>query len=377
MKIADIVAYPVTVPVPPTRRVALGIGTMVKRDTVVVKVTTDDGLVGWGESHHGRAHLAIATLINTTLRQLVLGMEATDSNGVWARIYHFQLASHGMGAAAAMAMSGIDIALWDIRGKAVGWPIYRMLGGASRAIPAYAGGISLGFQPPESLLEEVAGFVAKGYGAVKLRTGDTPGRDVARIRAVRGAFGALDILTDANTQYTLADARRVLPAYEECRVGWLEEPFPVQDERAYREARALSRVPLAAGENHYTRFEFARLIEQGVVSILQPDISKTGGITETLRIAALASVHKLPIHCHTGMGLNMVATTHTMSAIENGGYFEADCSIDNPLRDELLAPPVRVGPDGTIRPNEGPGLGVEVNEEFIRRHPGTAGAAYV
>ncbi len=377
MQIADIVAYPVTVPVPPERRVALGIGTMVKRDTVVVKVTTDDGLVGWGESHHGRAHLAIGTLVNTTLRQLVLGMEATDTNGVWARIYRFQLASHGMGAACAMAMSGIDIALWDIRGKAVGWPLYRLLGGASRAIPAYAGGISLGFQPPAALVAEVAGFVAQGYRAVKLRTGDTPAADMARLVAVRQAFPDLDILADANTQYSLADARRVLPTYEACRAGWLEEPFPVQDDRAYREAKALSRVPLAAGENHFTRFEFARLIEQGSVSILQPDISKTGGITETLRIAALASVHKLPIHCHSSMGINMTATTHLMSAIDNSGYFEADCSLDNPLRDALVDPPVRVGPDGAIRPNEGPGLGVEVDEEFVRCHPGTAGAGFV
>jgi D-galactarolactone cycloisomerase len=141
MKIIDVIGYPVTVPVPPERQVTLGIGRMVKRDTVVVKVITDEGIVGWGESHHGRAHLAIATLINTTLKQLVVGMEATDTNGVWSRIYRFQLGSHGMGAACAMAMSGIDIALWDIRGKAVGWPIYKLIGGSSRPIPAYAGGI--------------------------------------------------------------------------------------------------------------------------------------------------------------------------------------------------------------------------------------------
>ena len=153
---------------PEHRRVTLGIGTMVKRDSVFVKVTTDDGLVGWGKSHHGRAHLAIAALVNTTLKGLVLGMDATDVNGVWSRIYKFQLASHGMGAACAMAMSGIDIALWDIRGKAVGWPIYKLLGGAARDIPAYAGGISLGYQPPASLVEEVGSFVTAGYKAVKL-----------------------------------------------------------------------------------------------------------------------------------------------------------------------------------------------------------------
>ena len=136
-------------------------------------------------------------------------------------------------------------------------------------------------------------------------------------------------------------------------------------------------MPFAAGENHFTRFEFERLIHQGTVDILQPDICKAGGITETLRIAAMASAHKLPIHCHTVMGIDMVATTHVLSAINNGGYYEADCSVWNPLRDDLVSPPVTVAADGTIRPNDGPGLGIEVNEDLIRRYPGTAGAGYV
>ncbi len=275
-------------------------------------------------------------------------------------------------------MSGIDIALWDIRGKAVGWPLYKLLGGAARKLTVYAGGIALGFQPPDALVEEVAGFVAQGFNAVKLRVGDTPQADIARVRAVRSAFGdALEILTDANTGYRLEDARRVLPALEECGVGWLEEPFPAHDDRSYREARSLSNVPLAAGENHFTRFEFARLIAEGNITILQPDISKTGGITETLRIAAMASAQKLPIHCHSSNGLNMAASVHLMCAIDNAGYFEGDCSLDNPFRDHLINPPIRIAADGTIAPNDGPGLGVEVDEELILRYPGTDGPGYV
>ena len=190
MKIVEIKAYPVTVPVPPEHRVRLGIGTMVKRDIVFVKVTTASGLVGWGESHHGRAHLAIATLVNTTLRQLVTGMDATDVNGVWSKIYKFQLGSHGMGSACAMAMSGIDMALWDIRGKAVGWPLYKLLGGRSLRVPAYAGGISLGIQPPASLVEEAKDFAARGFRAMKLRIGgDSVTADIARVEAVRAALG--------------------------------------------------------------------------------------------------------------------------------------------------------------------------------------------
>ncbi|WP_145145730.1 mandelate racemase/muconate lactonizing enzyme family protein [Roseomonas gilardii] len=378
MKITHVEAFPVTVPLPPDRQVTLGIGRQVKRDTVVVKVTTDDGIIGWGESHHGRAHLAVATLINTTLRELVVGMDPADAVGIWAKVYKLQLGSHGMGAAAAIGLSGIDTALWDIRGKACGWPLYKLLGGASRPLVAYAGGIALGYQEPAKLVEEVAGFVAQGFRAVKLRVGDTPARDIARVQAVRAANPDLEILTDANTGYTLADARRVLPAFAEARIGWLEEPFPAHDHRSYREAKlAAPTVPLAAGENHYTRYEFHRLIEDGSITILQPDLCKTGGVTETVRIATMASAYKLPVHCHSTAGLCMTATLHVMSAIDNPGYFEADCALDNPLRDELVAPAYQILPDGTVRPNDGPGLGVEVNEDLIARYPGISGPAYV
>src|SRR6185436_8187333 len=198
MKIADVRAYPTSFPIPQQNRVALGIGTAVKRDAVVVKVTTDDGIVGWGEAHHGRAHTAVAKLIETTLRQLVLGMDAHDVNGVWEKMYRYQLASHGMGAGACLAISGIDMALWDIRGKALGLPLYRLLGGRRRAIPAYAGGVSLGYQPPAQLIEEAKKSIDQGYKAIKLRVGDSPRDDIERMRTVRKAFDdELAILTDA------------------------------------------------------------------------------------------------------------------------------------------------------------------------------------
>jgi D-galactarolactone cycloisomerase len=257
LAIADIRAFALSFPV--TDGARLGIGRAVKRDAVVVKVTTADGLVGWGESHHGRAANVTAVLVNTALSDIIRGLSATDVVGVWSRIYRMQLKSHGLGAATAMAMSGIDMALWDIRGKAVGWPICRLLGGAVKPVKAYAGGVSLGWQEPASLVEEVQPLLEAGYRAVKLRVGDTPARDIARVRAVRKAFGDdLVILVDANTEYSLDDIRAVMPAFEELGVGWLEEPFPSHDYRSYGEARRLGRIPLAAGENHFTRFEFTR-----------------------------------------------------------------------------------------------------------------------
>jgi L-alanine-DL-glutamate epimerase-like enolase superfamily enzyme len=284
-----------------------------------------------------------------------------------------------MGAGACLALSGIDMALWDIRGKALKIPLYKLLGGRARPIPAYAGGVSLGYQEPKALVEEARPHVQAGYKAVKLRIGDTVARDVGRIAAVRAAFGdELVILTDANTGYDVADVRTVMPALDEHDIGWLEEPFPAHDYLSYREAARYGRTPLAAGENHYTRFEFNRVIEDGAITILQPDLSKTGGITEALRIAALASSWKLPIHPHTSMtGINMAATIHFLAAIENGGYFEADISKNNLFRDKLVTTPYRIDKDGNVVPLEAPGIGVEVDEGFLKAHPVIEGPAYV
>lgn len=376
-KIVDITAFPTSFPV--KESVKLGIGTAVKRDAVIVKVTTASGLTGFGESHHGRAPGSVAHLVNNTLKQLVTGMDATDVIGIWSKIYKYQLASHGMGAACCLAMSGLDQACWDIRGKAVGWPLYKLLGGTNKPIPAYAGGVSLGYQPTSSLIDEARPHVDAGYKAVKLRIGDSPKRDLERIAAVRKAFGEdLVILSDANTGYNINDVRAVMPALEDHNVGWLEEPFASHDYASYELAATLGTVPLAAGENHYTRYEFNRLIDCGAITILQPDLSKTGGITEALRIAAFASAWKYPINPHTSMtGINMAATIHFLAAIDNAGYFEADLSKNNLFRDELVSMPYEIGKDGCVRPLEKPGIGVEVNEEFLRKHPVIEGPAYV
>lgn len=379
LRIRTVQAFPTSFPLPATSNVRLGIGRAVKRDAVVVKVVTDSGLVGWGESHHARCPGAIAHLVNTTLRLLVVGEDAADCVGVWQKIYGKQLASHGMGAACAMAMSGIDLALWDIRGKAAGWPLYRLLGGRSKPVPAYAGGVSLGWQEPKALVREARPLVDQGYKAIKLRLGDTPRRDLARVTAVRKAFrDELVILTDANTGYDVAAARAVMPGLDALGVGWLEEPFPAHDYRSYREAKRLGRTPLAAGENHFTRFEFDRVIEDGAITILQPDLSKTGGITEALRIAAMASAYKLPIHPHTSMtGINMAASIHFLAAIDNGGYFEGDVSKANRFRDALVSTPYSVDKEGCVLPLEAPGIGIEVDERFLAKHPVIEGPSYV
>jgi L-alanine-DL-glutamate epimerase-like enolase superfamily enzyme len=379
MKITSITAIPVSYRLPEGKTVTMGIGSTLKRDAVIVRVQTSEGITGYGEAHPGRSPGAIASLIQNTLAPLLVGMEATDVVGAWQRVHRMQLSSHGVGSGAALALSGIDIALWDIRGKAANLPLYALLGGSRRRVPAYAGGISLGYQPKESLADEAAGYVERGYRAVKLRIGDNARDDIARVQHVRQVLGdEVDILTDANTAYTLADVRRVLPVLAEIRAGWLEEPFACNDFASYREAAQISRlVPIAAGENHYTRFEFAQLLEAGAVQIWQPDLSKCGGITEGLRIAAIASAWRIPVNAHSSATtINHAATMHFLAAIENAGYYEACVSKFNPFRD-LFGDIAQIGRDGCVQPPEGPGLGITIDEAVFADYPPIDGPGYV
>jgi L-alanine-DL-glutamate epimerase-like enolase superfamily enzyme len=379
MKITAIEARPISFRLPEGKTVTMGVGSTTKRDAIVVRVDTDEGITGWGEAHPGRSPGAVTSLIRGTLAPMLVGMEATDVVGAWQRVHRMQLSSHGLGAGAALALSGIDMALWDIRGKAANMPLYELLGGTRKRMPAYAGGIALGYQPKESLADEAASYIARGYKALKLRLGDGAANDIGRILHVRKALGdGVDILSDANTAYTMADARRVLPVLADIRAGWLEEPFACNDFASYREAAKITPlVPLAAGENHYTRFEFAQLLEAGAVQVWQPDLSKCGGITEGVRIAAIASAWRIPINPHSSAtGLNHAATLHFMAATENSGYFEACVSQFNPFRD-MFGKLWEVGTDGCVEPPKGPGLGVEVDPKLFEEYPVIDGPGYV
>lgn len=379
MKITAITAIPLSFRLDQGKTVTMGIGSTTKRDTIIVRVETSEGITGYGEAHPGRSPGAVVSLIHNTLAPMLIGMSATDVIGVWKRVHRMQLSSHGVGSGASLGLSGIDMALWDIRGKAAKMPLYELLGGSKRRLPAYAGGISLGYQPKESLAEEAQEYVARGYKAIKLRLGDSAKADIERVLHVRKVLGDdIDILTDANTAYTLADVRRVLPVLAEIKAGWLEEPFACNDFSSYREAAKItSLVPIAAGENHYGRFEFAQLREAGAVQIWQPDLSKCGGITEGLAIAAMASAYRIPMHTHSSAtGINHAATIHFMAAIENSGYFEACVSHFNPLRD-MFGTTFEIGADGCVEPLDKPGIGLEIDEGLFAKYPLIDGPGYV
>ena len=377
MKITDVTATAVS-HVIEGEQVRFGVGAVRKHDFVLVKVTTDEGIVGYGESHHALAPTAVAALVSSSLRELVIGQDPLATEDLIARVWRGQLQSHGLGTGVAIAYSGVDMALWDIRGKALGLPVARLLGATPKEFPAYAGGLALGFKEPAALVDEVHRYVeAGGFRGIKLRGGDNVVDDSARIRAVREAVGPdLDLMVDVNTSYDLMSVSALLPAIEECGLSWLEEPLRPDLTHLLRLLRQRTRVPIAIGENHLGLSAFRTLVELDCVDVVQADASKTGGISELKKVGDLTTSHGLRFapHCsHTP--LNYSATLNVMSAVTSSWYFEAPVQ-SNHVVDTIFSSPVKVI-DGMVATPTAPGLGVEVDEEAVRCFAAAPGAAYL
>lgn len=355
-----------------------GVGRVVKRDCVVVKITCDDGTVGWGESHHALSPTAIAELINSSLAPIVVGSDPFDTEGTWARIYRHQVATHGAGTAVVIAMSGIDMALWDIKGKVLGIPVYRLMGGSKKRIRAYAGGLYLGYQDLDSLEREVRSLVDQGYTALKLRVGQDARLDAVKVARIRKVVGDdVDILVDAATRYSVADVRVVADYCNEYRVYWLEEPFTPDAISLYAMFRYYSNTPLAWGENNYTKYAFRDMLMNEAVDIVQPDCTKAGGLTEVKKIADMADASHRLIAPHTSQSmLSTAANVHLLCAVPNSLIYEADLAPLNPFRDTLARNPLRVI-EGYIEPNDEPGLGLDIDESMLSRYTAIPGPAYV
>lgn len=373
-KIKRVDAFALSCPTP--GGAVFAVGRSAKRDMVLVRIESEDGIIGYGEAHHAQTPSTIAAFINDALGPSLVGLDAHETEAIWDRSYRRFIATHGPGAAAVIGLSGIDIALWDIKGKDLGQPVYRLLGGKRRKIRAYAGGISLGFQPVDDLKREVERLVERGYDFMKLRVGDTMAADLERVRAVRDAFGPqITLAADAGTRYRTADLAGIAEICDAGRLAWLEEPFTPDNLPGYRRLKEVTTTPLAAGENHFTRHELRTLISEEVIQFVQADCCKTGGITEILKIASLADSWHLAFAPHTSASvLSTAASTHVLSAAPNAFIYEADVSVINAFRDDL-GTPILVE-NGFITAPDGPGLGVEVNEELIAKYPFIPGASY-
>ncbi len=345
--------------------------TLPSRSVVLVRVETDEGISGIGEAaYFGGPPMITKMIIEKELADYLIGEDPLNIERLWETMYQRSI-KHGRKGAIIASMSGIDIALWDIKARSVGMPLYRLLGGCYEKIRAYA---SAGFYAEGKGLKELAGemesYVKEGFTAVKMKIGRvSQAEDVARIKAVREAIGPnIDLLVDGNNVYTSYEAIKMARKMEAYDVFWFEEPVPAEDiEGSARVAHAID-MPLAAGENEFTRYGFRDLIINQALDIAQPDTTWCGGITEARKIAAMASAWNIACVPHSfSSAIALMSNLHFSASIPNSMFQEFDRNY-NPLREELLTEPVRINKDGYIDLPDKPGLGVELNESTVKKY---------
>ncbi len=361
MKIESVASRAVFVPL--ERPVAFSTREIQGRWYTLVQVAAG-GLTGVGFCLGGPV---VSASIRHWLRPLLEGQDFFATEWLWDRMYR-QTLLEGRRGAVLRAISAVDIALWDLKGKATGLPLYRLLGGSRHPVPAYAsGGYYAEGKSPTHLAEEVAGYVGQGFRAVKIKVGRE--RDLkaeaARVAAVRDAIGPdVALFLDANNAWPdAATAVRYIRAFEAYGIGWIEEP--VMPDNLVQSAAVADHVtvPVATGEIEATRWGFRAVIEARAAQVLQPDAAVCGGVTEWVRIAALAAAFDLPVapHWFSDLHCHLVAATPNATWVE---YFP-DTSVLNIWR--LVREPV-LARDGLIVPPDRPGHGIELDRDAVERY---------
>jgi L-alanine-DL-glutamate epimerase-like enolase superfamily enzyme len=368
--------------IPADRRHTSDFGVNDSFNTCLVEIETDAGLTGLGEAKVGVGNLgnyaALVTLIHAELAPLLIGRDPRDVTALWEAIYNgtraHYVAAHGRTfpvvgrrGITISALSGIDIALWDLLGKSLDQPVWRLLGGQLRErIPAYASG---GWAPVGGVGKQLRLYVERGHRAVKMRVGlqdKSVDDSAARVREARETLGPeVGLMVDAHGTWSVREAQRFARKVADCDLGWLEEPVSPDNVTGQAEVRAATDIPIAAGETEQTRFAFRDLIEARAVDVLQPDVAIAGGITETLRICALAATHGLTVAPHLwggavlfASGLHLAVATPCVNALE----FSRG---ENPLLHDLIEEPFDLK-DGFVLAPGRPGLGITLNRDFVR-----------
>ncbi|MGM9522379.1 MAG: mandelate racemase/muconate lactonizing enzyme family protein [Oscillospiraceae bacterium] len=354
-----------------------------QRGFLLVAVETDCGIVGYGEaSSYGGSLPACRALIENELRPQLIGEDPLLRERLWLKMFKKSY-QHGRGGVAVGALGGIDIALWDIAGKAAGLPVYKLLGGFDSKVKVYA---SCGFYKEgkglEQLAREMEQQVEKGFKAVKMKIGRLPRisasalrvmpggdkccvtfeEDMERVQAVRKAVGPdIDVLVDANNSWDLAYARRYAAELEKLNIYLLEEPMPTEDVEGHVTLNRLTSIPVAGFETAYTIYEFKRFIDRRAVDIVQPDAVWSGGITECRKIADYANANHVKAVFHSfSSAYCLAANLHLAAAVPNADMVEFDVT-DNPLRSDILTCPFTVNQDGYVELSDKPGLGIDID----------------
>lgn len=358
-----------------------------RRTAHLVEVETDEGVSGWGECFGpGAVALANKGIVEGVIQPMVLGLDPLDRDAIWHRVYNL-LRDHGQKGMPLQALSGVDIALWDISGKVAGLPLHKLIGGAHRKnVPVYGYGMMLRPEPAPELAarfrDEAAEIREAGFVASKMKVGLGPKDDIRLVEAVRKGVGPdFRFMVDANHCYTTSDAFHVGHALEELGAYWFEEPVAPEDLDGYRELRAGLKVNIAGGEAEFNRWGWRSILENRGLDIAQPEVCALGGVSEYLRVLALCHAHHTPVVNHVwGSAIAVAANLHLLAAMPTvpGGLnswepmLEFD-TTENVFSDGLLAEPLDV--QGQVKRNGGrvaiptaPGLGVLPDQEIIKKY---------
>ena len=355
-----------------------------KRTSHIVEVETDEGVTGWGECF-GPGNIAFANkgIVEKVIQPIVLGMQALDRDVIWHKVYNL-MRDHGQKGMPLQALSGVDIALWDLAGKAANLPLYKMIGGAHRdKVEVYGYGMMLRPENINSLIsrfkEESAEIKEMGFKALKMKVGVGPKDDIKLIEAVREGIGDnFRFMVDANHGYTTHDALYVGRAMEEFSPYWFEEPVAPEDLDGYRELRAFLKVNISGGEAEFNRWGWRKLLESRGLDIAQPEVCALGGISEYLRVLALCHSHFTPVVNHVwGSAIAVAVNLHLLAAMPPlpGGLFPWEPMLEfdtthNHFIDDLLTVSLDIknqvkNNNGTVSLPNGPGLGVTPQRDFL------------
>src|SRR5215831_19282151 len=348
-------------------------GTFTFHGWLLVEIFTDNGLIGIGNA--ALSPLVTKQVIDLYLKPLLLGADPWDLEFLWQHMYRKTMA-FGRKGIAMVAISAVDIALWDLLGKSAKQPVYRLLGGRTKPrIPVYAS--RLYSTPLKELASESAKYKKQGYKAMKLRFGWGPTdgaegmqKNIALVRTVRETVGdGVDIMADAYMGWNLDYARRMIPLLEknDLNLRWLEEAVIPDDIHGYAELKKIGRIPIAGGEHEFTLYGFRELIEARALDYIQFDTNRVGGLTQARKIAALAEAHSVPVIPHAGQMHNF----HIVMASLNSPMAEFFPPVDVEVGNELFWYIFKGEPtpkDGGIDLDENtPGLGLTVDEEALKR----------
>jgi D-galactarolactone cycloisomerase len=347
------------------------------RGSCIVEIETADGVVGWGECY-GPSQVARA-YIESQYAPRIVGRDAFDVEVIWEDLYN-RIKDYGSKGMAISALSGIDIALWDIIGKVCGKPIHKLIGGAYRTeVQSYATGLYFIDMDRliEEAVEEAREYVDQGFTAIKMKIGlGSPKLDIRRVAAVRDAIGPdVRLMVDANHCFTVPAAIRLGRELEKLDVDWFEEPISPEDLDGYVEVTRALDIAVAGGENEFTRWGFRDIVTRKAMDIVQPDVCAAGGISECRKIATLAISHGVECVPHAwGSAIGLAATLQFIAALPDQPpsfrpmppllEFE---QCENPFRDLLTVDPIEQH-RGIVQIPTGPGLGIEVKRDVLDRY---------